>query len=261
MPRTLRKVAKICLVGDTAVGKSSLAQRFVQEEFTEKYAPTPGTRMYAVELTIPYSRDLQVALELYIQDLVGQKGFMRMVRETFFHGVLGIVAVCDLTKPDSVPSLHEWILAAQELAGPAVVHIAVNKADLHRRVPQEDLEKIGQTYDCPVILTSAKSGQGVDELFQSVATHVVAQLFREEEQAAGEADLYTLILELAAERHPDSVAKAEFFQNVKGISYDSLTENATRLEQDGYVQIHWLGPGEFSVVATEAGLKACRAAS
>ncbi len=256
MPRTLHKQAKVCLVGDSEVGKSSLAQRFVRENFAEQYVATRGTRVYAVELTLPRAEGLDIALDLSIQDLVGQKGFMRMVRETFFYRADGIVAICDVTKPETLPSLHDWVMASQEIASDAVLHLAANKADLHWRVDEASLTRLAEAYAAPVFATSAKTGDGVDELFQSLAAAIVTTLEVEEAQASSEADVYVQILEFAGKRYPEAVSKDEFFRAIRGIGYDALEENLNLLANDGYVEVNVMGPGKFSVTATLAGLKA-----
>ena len=94
-----RMKVKVCLVGEAAVGKTSLIRRFVLENFDDKYIQTLGTKVSKKELSAPNvdpSGDMKI--DMTIWDIMGQKGFRELLKEAYFYGAKGILAVCDSTR-------------------------------------------------------------------------------------------------------------------------------------------------------------------
>ncbi len=97
---------KVCLVGEQAVGKTSLIRRYVQGQFDERYMMTLGARVSKKSLDLQAPDRSQVSVELLVWDIMGQKGFRELLREAYFHGAQGILAVCDITRKDSLQEIH-----------------------------------------------------------------------------------------------------------------------------------------------------------
>jgi len=93
MRHSITMKAKMALVGDSGVGKTSLIRRFVLNVFTDEYINTLGTKVSKIELIIPHGTDFEVRMALSIFDIMGQPGFSELVKETFFHNCQGIIAV------------------------------------------------------------------------------------------------------------------------------------------------------------------------
>src|SRR3989475_6276833 len=102
MPTVRRMKAKLALMGEGGVGKTSLIRRFVLNEYQDTYLHTVGTRVSKVELTVPHGADTEVQMDMSIFDIMGQKGFRDLVRETYYHGAGALMAVCDLTQNGSL---------------------------------------------------------------------------------------------------------------------------------------------------------------
>src|SRR6266545_3662835 len=115
MPTVRRMKTKLTLLGEGGVGKTSLIRRFVLNEYQETYLHTVGTRVSKIELAVPYGADVEVQMDLSIFDIMGQRGFKDLVRETYFHGTQALMAVSDITREDSLYALNEWIPLAIEI--------------------------------------------------------------------------------------------------------------------------------------------------
>jgi len=96
---TRRMKTKVCLVGEAAVGKTSMIRRYVLDEFEDKYITTLGAKVSKKELAFDLpDKDVRVQMDMTIWDIMGEKGFRDLLKEAFFHGAKGILAVCDITR-------------------------------------------------------------------------------------------------------------------------------------------------------------------
>ena len=91
---------KICLVGDSAVGKTSLIRRYVMDIFDDKYLSTLGTKVSKKQVIIK-NEDREVAFTFSIWDVLGQKDFKK-IQNLAFRGSKGAMLVCDLTRKDTL---------------------------------------------------------------------------------------------------------------------------------------------------------------
>jgi len=174
--------AKVCLVGDNAVGKTSLVRRYVLDQFDDRYITTLGAKVTKKEIRVD---DLKgggaVAVDLTIWDIMGAPSFRELLREAYFHGAQGVLAVADLTRRDTLDHLPEWIDAVVRTVGPVPVVVAANKADLSDQTAYgpNEIETATKLSSSDGFLTSAKTGANVEAAFQRLATLVAdAQLRR-----------------------------------------------------------------------------------
>ena len=77
---------KVCLVGDNNVGKTSLIRRFVLDSFDDKYTSTIGTKVTKKEVNVKRDNGREVSLSMLVWDIMGQKGFRELLRESYFYG-------------------------------------------------------------------------------------------------------------------------------------------------------------------------------
>ncbi len=156
---------KICLMGDFAVGKTSLVRRFVEGRFDEKYLSTIGVAVSRRTL----SRD-GYTLNLLIWDLVGGNELSH--RETgYLAGTAGAIVVCDLTRPNTLETLQRYVHQVRVSNPQAALLLVGNKADLvaERMIDDEQLMAVSQALRTEYFLTSAKTGQAVEEAFNYLA--------------------------------------------------------------------------------------------
>jgi len=165
--------AKVCLVGDIAVGKTSLIRRFVLDAFDDRYIATIGTKVTKKTATVTW-RGKPAMMDLVVWDIMGEKGFRQLLKESYFEGTHGVLAVCDLTRRDTLSDLYAWIdLVQANCPGVPFVFLG-NKMDLKGKVviQEAELAAIAEPQHAPWMVTSAKTGVGVERAFQGLAERV-----------------------------------------------------------------------------------------
>ncbi len=168
--------AKVCLVGNPAVGKTALVRRYVLNSFDDRYLTTVGTKVSKkpVRVTDP-SQDLDADVDLMIWDIMGQPGFREMLKDAYFFDAKGVLAVADLTRKDTLEDLKNWIKAVEGVTGKVPIVVAVNKADLTGDAQFTTAEAVqaAETLGADLFLTSAKQGTNVEEAFRRLGARVV----------------------------------------------------------------------------------------
>lgn len=166
---------KICLVGEESVGKTSLIHRFVSGAFDESYIRTLGAVVSKKTVALGSMHGRPVQVDMMILDIMGKRTFLQLFKEAYFHGAKGVLAVFDMTRVQSLRDLTKWIDGVRDSVGPIPVYALGNKMDLtHRReVNPEDAASVLRSYECPVLYTSAKTGENVEQAFQGLAKTIV----------------------------------------------------------------------------------------
>lgn len=260
MPTVRRMKTKLALMGEGGVGKTSLIRRFVLNEYQDTYLHTVGTRVSKIELAVPYGSDTDVQMDMSIFDIMGQRGFKDLVRETYYHGAQALMGVCDLTRKDSLYALNEWIPSALEISGDAPVYLIVNKKDLadRRDFTDEEVRKLAESFGAPFVYTSARTGEFVDDAFNALAIEIVDRAFRQEQARAVERGLREKVLLLLAKRGTMGLKKNQFFEILRGLNFDDLQTELARLEGEGLVTLAWHGPADFTAIITDRGIEASK---
>ncbi len=158
---------KVCFIGDAGVGKTSLIKRFVLDVFDDRYIATIGTKVTKKIVDV----DGQTKVMMLVWDIMGQKGFRELLREAYFFGAHGAIAVCDLTNKETLEELRYWIKALTDVAGDVPIVFAGNKVDLEndRVIKEQDLQELASKFKGKAYLTSAKTGQNVEAVFKALA--------------------------------------------------------------------------------------------
>ncbi len=173
---------KIVLIGDGAVGKTALRQRFLGKGFKEdEYIMTIGADFAVQDTNIDGK-----TVKYQIWDLAGQPRFSA-VRDVYYRGCFGALLVYDVTRPDSFTNCESWI---QELwknsgRGPVPFVLLGNKTDLREHFPNHVTKEKGLQYadeltqkttehafSISYLETSAKTGQNVGLAFDTLGTNV-----------------------------------------------------------------------------------------
>ena len=168
MPDVVQLKSKICLVGEAAVGKTSLIRRFVLDQFDDSYIRTLGAKVSkkSMRLELP-EKNVQVDITIAIWDVIGHAGFRQLLGDAFFDGAQGILAVADLTRRETLTVLPSWVEAVEEVSGVVPIVLAANKADLKSEVlyGQPEVAQMATVLGCGSLLTSAKTGENVEDAF------------------------------------------------------------------------------------------------
>ena len=161
---------KICMIGAFAVGKTSLVQRFVSSIFSEKYLTTVGVKIDKKTVSI---KDIKVNLILW--DIHGEDEFQK-VRTSYLRGASGYFLVIDGTRKltmDTASTLHQRV---EEAIGEIPFICLLNKVDLAQEWEIDPTAfKAFSGKEWPVINTSAKNGQGVEEAFLTLTRKMLEE--------------------------------------------------------------------------------------
>jgi len=155
-------IIKLCLLGDGAVGKTSLVRRFVFDVFDDKYLKSFGTKVSKKSIILGDS-----TLDLMIWDILGQKS-QEALHAAYYRGAAGALAVCDFTRTDTMKSLKSWAGSFRSVVGDKPILILGNKSDLEKTFTVPELHSFGSSIGCDVLETSAKTGQNVEEAFLTI---------------------------------------------------------------------------------------------
>lgn len=169
---------KVCLIGEFAVGKTSLIQRYVYDTFSDRYIQTIGAKITKKALLLKYPElSTNLDVDLTIWDIMGEKGFRELLKEAYFYGAQGLLAVVDMTREDTYYEIPTWINAVEKVAGTVPTVFLGNKIDLEhsKMVGEEDMKMIGESYQSPYLLTSARTGQNVERAFLEIAQRIAAK--------------------------------------------------------------------------------------
>ena len=161
---------KICMVGAFGVGKTSLVARFVFSIFSEKYQTTIGVKIDKKQIEVD-GQDIT----LMLWDLAGEDA-LTQIRPPHLKGAAGFILVADGCRRSSLEAAQSLQGRVQEAAGAVPFVLVVNKADLRDtwEVQPADLDPlIAQNW--PVLFASAKSGEGVEELFRELAVRMLKE--------------------------------------------------------------------------------------
>lgn len=153
---------KICMVGDFAVGKTSLTQKFVNNVFSDKYLTTIGVKIDSVVVGDS---------KLIVWDVAGRDS-LSPINANYLVGAAGIVLVCDGTRPSTITALHSLWQTVSDRIGDVPVVVAINKYDdpdwqiseaQHADLAAKNWESFN---------TSAKTGKNVEDLFSSLVAKI-----------------------------------------------------------------------------------------
>lgn len=156
-------VLKVVIAGDENVGKTSLVRRYCEGKFDASRVATIGVDFQTHTCTLP-----QGAVKLSIWDMAGQERF-RFFRQDFYRGALASALVYDVTNPESLDNLAEWRRDIIEIAPNQEFLVVGNKTDLGAVVDISTAQQFAASIGAACIATSAKDGQGVEDLFTQLA--------------------------------------------------------------------------------------------
>ena len=153
------KKRKICIVGDFAVGKTSLTQKFVNNVFSDKYLTTIGVKIDSVVVK---------QTKLIIWDVAGRDS-LTPIKTNYLVGATGIVLVADGTRSGTVAALETIWQTTEDRIGNVPVVVALNKCD-HSQwgVTKKQIEFMHKNR-WATFETSAKDGSNVQALFMHLA--------------------------------------------------------------------------------------------
>lgn len=163
--------SKICILGDFAVGKTSTVERFVNNQFSEKYLTTIGVKVDTREIPIGE----EGSLKLIIWDIAGTDRF-GPIELSYLRGAAGYILVADGTRAETVDAALDLKAQAEERYGELPYVFLLNKSDLQHswEITDQQSDELNQALS-NVFVTSAKSGDGVDKAILALGTMIAAR--------------------------------------------------------------------------------------
>jgi len=157
---------KLVLLGDSAVGKSSLVLRFVKKQFFEYQESTIGAAFLTQTVVVG---DYTVKFEIW--DTAGQERYHSLA-PMYYRGAAAAIVVYDITSKQSFVRAKQWVKELQRQAKDnMVIALAGNKLDLaeQRQVDPEEAKAYADENGILFHETSAKTNHNVSEVFQVIA--------------------------------------------------------------------------------------------
>ncbi len=243
----LRLRVKICLVGDRGVGKTSLIRRFAASQFMDDEHGTLGAHMHPVEVQIPLDADRMAKVRVDLFDFMGEHALRENFRDAIFYGAHGVLAVCDLSRRETVPSLVDWINAVHSVAGDVPAVVAFNKKDLGKEVAvgaADMRELMRQLPQVSTVITSARTGEGVEDAFNKIILQAVEGILAGQKQEETREDLRHDLLNAIAYREVSGRTKADLIGAFKSWDPKIVME-----ELDNLVDLGLIAPTEYAAAA------------
>ncbi|MHA1902498.1 MAG: Rab family GTPase [Candidatus Thorarchaeota archaeon] len=158
-------VFKTVLIGEGGVGKTSITLRYTEDTFDDNMKITIGVNLASKKIQVG---DRKATLMMW--DLGGQPRFRDVVSD-YFRGSKIAIAVYDSTRFFSLERLNEWVERLKESAPDCELIFVGNKIDERVEgsgVSLSDCEVFAARFDAPCTEVSAKTGEGVEEMFEMV---------------------------------------------------------------------------------------------
>jgi small GTP-binding protein len=184
---------KFVMVGESSVGKTCMLLRYAENSFTDTFLTTVGVDFKAVKLIVDDN-----PVQLQVWDTAGQEQF-RTITKSYFRGAHGIVLTFDVTSRVSFNRTQLWMDSIAEAASEnADIILVGNKRDCEiREVTPEDAAELAEQYGVPYIEASAKTGENISLIFETLTRIVMRRKIAEPPQTLRRVDV------LPAEPTPD----------------------------------------------------------
>ena len=160
---------RVVTIGETAVGKTSIINRLINNQFSNHENPTIGGNFL-----MHYENINDIQVELQIWDTAGQEKY-RSLSPIYCRDASAGILVFDITNKDTFLKLDNWHQIFTDVAGQdAILYVVANKCDLvgEEQVQREEAEKWAKEKESPIYFTSAKNGDNIKQLFHDIAEHL-----------------------------------------------------------------------------------------
>ena len=167
---------KIMLLGESQIGKTSLIQRYVKNNFNLSYITTVG-----IDFQLKQIKMNNKSIKLQIWDTAGQERF-KNITKSYFHSSDGFIVGYDITSRLSFTNVSTWLKEINDNAPEEIQKILIgNKCDLNEReVTTEEGQKLAEENGMKFFETSAKNDINVKETFESITKDILDVQYKEE---------------------------------------------------------------------------------
>jgi GTPase SAR1 family protein len=177
-------IKKVCLVGDSGVGKKTIAGIVAPfEKGVERYTQTIGTAVTKYGLEFAFANQT-IRLIIMVWDVTGRQEYRRLQR-SYCMGAEGVIVVGDASEPSTIGSIHKWIDDVRASSGDIPAVVIINKSgalpEPARLEMQRRMKELLAPYDAPFFLVDAASSSKASlkapfyELAKRIATKAAAR--------------------------------------------------------------------------------------
>ena len=167
---------KVIIIGPPAVGKTSLLNRFIHNDFKLSYKMTVGVDFLTKALEYEPSK----FVKLHIWDIGGQEKF-KFLHRSFYEGAFGAFIVFDLSRHQTFSNMKTWLSEMRSIVIDDIPKVIIgNKSDLIPEIGQiidrSEVEEYAKKEGCFYVETSAKTGENVENAFLELTNHMIKKM-------------------------------------------------------------------------------------
>jgi len=156
---------KIAIIGNQHVGKTTILSRYKYETTDDSYAPTVGIDFLTKNVFLE-----DKTIRLIMWDTAGQERFKSLI-PSYLKNANCVILTYDITEKSSFSALGKWLSDVKDnvVEGTFII-LCGNKIDLNNKrvISKEEGEKFAKENNIAFAETSATTGQGIDELFNTI---------------------------------------------------------------------------------------------
>jgi small GTP-binding protein len=176
---TAKYIIKILTLGDTLVGKSSIVLRFSDNRFDDNQLATIG-----IDYKTKYIKVKDASVKVLLWDTAGQEKFRNIARQ-YYKGANGVLLIYDVCDRKSYERIGFWMdeLKQNNEIEQLYIILVGNKIDLEEKrvVTREEAEKYAEDNNINYIEVSAKTGEGILDLFNEVTKGTMDKVFNDQD--------------------------------------------------------------------------------
>ncbi len=170
------RLYKILIIGDSAVGKTSILNRFANDSFNESFISTIGVDFKIKQIAVE-DKDKNVSdVKIQVWDTAGQERF-RTITSSYYRGAHGIIIVFDISDTSTFLDVDNWMKEIDSYCiNKNIQKILVgNKIDLERKVSYEDAHFLAMKYGLTYLEVSAKNPEqsSIDNIFKVLVNNII----------------------------------------------------------------------------------------
>ncbi|MFX1418340.1 MAG: Rab family GTPase [Promethearchaeota archaeon] len=174
MEKNKKYTLKVIIIGEPAVGKTSLVKKFVSGKFSKDYRASIGTNIFIKKIHL--ENHIETTLQLW--DIAGQERWIKM-RRPYYSGARGVLIVGDLTRKNTFDQIEKfWVPDIKKYCEIAPIVLLANKNDLNKTINEEEIKSLGEKIKAfSIFFTSAKTGENVETAFKIISAQAMKRFY------------------------------------------------------------------------------------